>query len=772
MSDVLTRILLALLLLPWGLASASPQTALDRYVAKPDPNYEYRRYAKDKSNLYETHFLALTSQSWRQPDEVDRTLWQHDLIITVPELRFSPSKKTALLLIDGGSNGGSRPNKTDDLMKTLAQASGSVIAVVKQVPNQPLYFADEDQVRRKEDEILAYSLDKYLDTGDEEWPVHLAMTKSVVRAMDAIQDYLRKEGVNIDDFVLMGGSKRGWTTWLTAAVDPRIRAILPISIDMLNLNKQFPHHWDAYGFYTPAIGDYAAFDLPCRMQSARGKALLDIIDPYAYRDRFTLPKLAINSAGDQFFLPDSSRFYWDQLPEPKSLRYTFNTDHRQSDDPDEMVQLVLSALLWVNDVLGGDSRPRYAWNLEEDGTLRVQIIRGTPTDVFLWQASNPNARDFRLESLGAAWKRTRLPQTSKGVYEAKVEAPEQGYTAFAVELRYREEGLGEFFKELTQVYTTDVHVLPDTLPFAGTSCPPLTAGQLETPAADSFQSGIGVIRGWACDADSIDIEINDQRFIAAGYGTARGDTQGVCGDKDNGFGLLYSMNLLGDGRHRVRALADGRAIGEAEFNVTTLGVPHLRGVSGKFQLPDFPYPGESTQVQWEESVQNFVIIDGGTTPSNPPPVNQPSPAGIAAALENPRPGSYQSGVGVISGWACEAERIDIEFDGRIFLQAAYGTSRKDTQGVCGDSDNGFGLLFNMNILGPGSHRIRVLADGVEVAQADFQVAGFGVGYLRGVSGSYQVADFPYDGEGVTLRWEESLQNFVISGHEDSSANLQ
>jgi PhoPQ-activated pathogenicity-related protein len=117
------------------------------------------------------------------------------------------------------------------------------------VPNQPLYFADEDHVRRKEDQILAYSMDKYLDTGDEEWPVHLAMTKSVVRAMDAIQDYLRKEDVTIDDFILMGGSKRGWTTWLTAAVDPRVRAILPISIDMLNLNRQFPRHWDAYGFY-------------------------------------------------------------------------------------------------------------------------------------------------------------------------------------------------------------------------------------------------------------------------------------------------------------------------------------------------------------------------------------------------------------------------------------------------------------------------------------------------------------------------------------------
>jgi hypothetical protein len=360
--------------------------------------------------------------------------------------------------------------------------------------------------------------------------------------------------------------------------------------------------------------------------------------------------------------------------------------------------------------------------------LRVETTRGTPNEVYLWQATNPQARDFRLESLGAAWKKSRLPESGKGVYLGKVEMPAQGYTAYAIELRYREKALADYVNELTQVYTTEVQVLPDDLPYAGTSCPPLTAGTLENPAADSYQSGIGVIRGWACDAQSIDIELGDQRFIAAGYGTARGDTQGVCGDSDNGFGLLYSMNLLGDGRHRVRALADGRAIGAAEFTVTTLGSGYLRGLTGSYRLPGFPAPGEATQVQWEESLQNFVIAgvepDIAQSPAaaiEPPVAGQATTAGY---LENPRPGSYQSGIGVISGWVCDAERVDIDFDNRIQLQAAYGTSRKDTQGVCGDADNGFGLLFNMNILGDGPHQVRVLADGREIARADFQVAGF------------------------------------------------
>ena len=81
-----------------------------------------------------------------------------------------------------------------------------------------------------------------------------------------------------------------------------MRAIVPVSIDMLNLAEQFPHHFAAYGDYAPALRDYREFDIGCRAGSARGQELLAVIDPYHYRERLTLPKLLINSAGDEFFL--------------------------------------------------------------------------------------------------------------------------------------------------------------------------------------------------------------------------------------------------------------------------------------------------------------------------------------------------------------------------------------------------------------------------------------------------------------------------------------
>ena len=39
-----------------------------------------------------------------------------------------------------------------------------------------------------------------------------------------------------------------------------------------------------------------------------------------YIDRLTMPKLMICTGGDEFFQPDDSIFYWDQLKEPKFIR--------------------------------------------------------------------------------------------------------------------------------------------------------------------------------------------------------------------------------------------------------------------------------------------------------------------------------------------------------------------------------------------------------------------------------------------------------------------
>ena len=136
-----------------------------------------------------------------------------------------------------------------------------------------------------------------------------------------------------------------------------------------------------------------------------------------------------------------------------------------------------------------------------------------------------------------------------------------------------------------------------------------------------------------------------------------------------------------------------------------------------------------------------------------------------AMLENPAPDSYQSGVSVISGWACEAEEIVIEIDERSFT-AAYGTLREDTQEMCGDTDNGFSLLWNWSNNGDGEHTVRALSDGVEFGTATVTVTTFGTPFLREAQGSHiHILDnFPTTGEETWVRWYQSLQNFVIQGN--------
>ena len=139
------------------------------------------------------------------------------------------------------------------MMLDTALTTHSVVAELRMVPNQPLTFPDDGKPR-VEDGIIAYTWDKFLHGGDDQWPARLPMTKSAVRAMDTVTAFCATEQagkVDVKTFVVAGGSKRGWTTWTTAAVDKRVVAIVPMVIDLLNIEPSFEHHYRAYGFFAP-----------------------------------------------------------------------------------------------------------------------------------------------------------------------------------------------------------------------------------------------------------------------------------------------------------------------------------------------------------------------------------------------------------------------------------------------------------------------------------------------------------------------------------------
>ena len=282
----------------------------------------------------------------------------------------------------------------------------------------------------------------------------------------------------------------------------------------------------------------------------------------------------------------------------------------------------------------------------------------------------------------------------------------------------------------------------------------LVVGFLENPGPDSFQSGIGVVSGWVCTAEVAEIALNGAVQEAA-YGTARSDTAGVCGDTDNGFGLLFNWNLVGDGEHEVVAYVDGVELTRTAVTVTTLGAEFVRDVTGECSVADFPSAGETVSLVWQQAQQNFVLTEG----SAPTGASQSGMAGVGS-LENPSPNSFQSGIGVLSGWVCTAEEVVITIGDLAPQVAGYGTERLDTLDVCGDTDNGFGLLFNWNLLGDGDHEVIAYVDNLELGRTTVRVTTLGEEFVRGAVGECTVADFPSPGEAVTLTWQQTSQNFV------------
>ena len=427
-------------------------TALDAYVKATDGAYSYKVEKTVKSATHTSFTVRMQSQKWLTEDQVDRTAWVHDLNVIVPS---EVASSVSLLMIGGGANGREVPSRADKRLVQIALATKSVVTELKQVPNQPLVFADDPKKEPKvEDEIIAFSWRKYLEGGDVTWLAQLPMTKSAVRAMDVVTKVCKENAsAEVSQFVVTGGSKRGWTTWLTAAVDKRVKAIVPIVIDTLNVRPAFKNHYQAYGFFAPAVEDYVNEGIMDWQNTKRYAELLKVVEPYEYRDRFQMPKLIINAGSDQFFTPDSSQFYFKDLPGEKYLRYVPNAGH-SLDGSDAFDTL----LAYYAMVLADKPRPKFTWEFPNASSITVKP-KDRPKSVNLWQVSNTEARDFRIETVGETWKSSTVVQSADGSYKASVETSDKGWTAFMVELTY-ETPMGGALK-----LTTPARVTPERLPF-------------------------------------------------------------------------------------------------------------------------------------------------------------------------------------------------------------------------------------------------------------------------------------------------------------------
>jgi PhoPQ-activated pathogenicity-related protein len=435
-----------------GLASvAAYGGALEDYVRKADDSFAWKVTDRQVSRDSTVVRMEMTSQQWREHP------WTHHLVVVRPEKVRNPD--IALLFVTGDGDG----RRYVKVLEILAESAGAVAAVITRIPNQPLYG------NRKEDALIAYTFDQYTKTGDPTWPLLFPMVKSAVRGMDAVGGVARQEfDQELKRFVVTGASKRGWTTWLTGAVDRRVAAIAPMVIDMLNMPAQLDWAARAYGKQSEQISDYTELNMHERMDEPRMVELRGWVDPYSYRRSYTMPKLLLLGTNDRYWVVDALRHYWNDLPDPKLLFQTPNAGHDLAGGREAIGTLAA----FFQMIADGEELPRVAWS-HRGGVLEPLTLDVTSTQPLkaarLWTADSAD-RDLRDDK----WKSRRL--WLRGDHRdltADLALPGKGYRAAMIEVELKTQA-GHRYK-----LSSEVLVTPDLLPGEQ-----LTAENARPPASD------------------------------------------------------------------------------------------------------------------------------------------------------------------------------------------------------------------------------------------------------------------------------------------------
>ncbi len=417
-----------------GLGPMIARADLDDYVKAADPSFSWKVVDSKpgQHGIRRQTALKLTSQTWQGRP------WTHDLQVYEPDELRCPD--VFLLFITGGSNANPRASFQDAASgEALARACGARVAILPQVPNQPLMGG------RTEDDLIAETFVLYLKTRDETLPLLFPMVKSAVRAMDALQDWAATESLPRPRFVVSGASKRGWTTWLSAAVDPRIIAIAPMVIPTLNMKEQNKHQLEVWGKYSDQIADYTRRGLMEKIETPEGTKLWKMIDPYSYLDRIKIPTLQINGTNDQYWTLDSMNLFWNDLKGPKSVVYLPNAGHGLEPHRDYAVNGV-GALF--RQTVAGRELPRFVLSVmavapEADrpaGSRWSLDLRATdpkPRKVEWWTAETPS-QDFRP----SVWTAELAgPIGDPPILNKYLPTPKTGSRAIFADLTFTVEGL-------------------------------------------------------------------------------------------------------------------------------------------------------------------------------------------------------------------------------------------------------------------------------------------------------------------------------------------
>jgi len=469
--------------LPSSVPTLWSETPLRDYVARSDGHFAYTVHSKIDREGYTAHVLDVTSQAWHGGETVPPA-WRHWLTLVIPN-RITKTK--ALLVCSEGFSTPETPlSEVPHIFLATALTTQSIVAIMEGFPRDAPAFQGEDPTEADPRAFAVETFLRFLDTGDPTWPIVCPLVKSVVRGMDAAQQYVGRDlnlETPIEGFVLTGEAN-GWGIWLAGAVDDRVAAIAPVQFDLLNIGDQIEFQVGFKEELSPFLTLVSDTGVMPALDTAEGDRLLRIIDPVAYRSQLTMPKLILLPAANPYTSIDAVNLYHKHLAGETYLFCAPNLalsrgnpflaqagsmvtlpgqDNRTHYSPQDFRDTLL---VFYHQLLVDKPMPRYDWDIAPDGAFRV-TAEDAPAEVRLWVAQS-DSRDFRQrdpeeweedlddfaqypdDAWGPAatpgagagqeqafvWQMERLSARAPGVYEGKVKRDARKYTAFYVELTY------------------------------------------------------------------------------------------------------------------------------------------------------------------------------------------------------------------------------------------------------------------------------------------------------------------------------------------------
>lgn len=392
--------------------------AFDEYVWRRDNNYKWEIVETYTEYDGVTGYaILLHSQQWLDSSVyyIERegpgaTVWSHWVNVWIPSGRTLDSDllDSAILFVDGGKNSAGPPSLNDKYVKLgrlLCSITGLVYVNIKQIPNEKLVFHNDWKSSRTEDGIIALTWRHFLDYPDQpEWLLRFPMVKACLRAMDMTSELsVQLGGIPLTRWSVLGGSKRGWTSWMVAVADPeRVVVVAPIVLDLLNMRENLHHMWRNTGNWSFTFSDYWMEELLGRLDEDNFQLMAEYIDPFEYKERLTMPKLIISSCGDEFFMPDDSHYFFDELPEPKYMRLLPNAEHSTVISGLSAPHFMFSFRQFVLATLKGYPLPKMTWKRWDDPLTKrggIELITDTPVkQIYGWVGDTRTRfrRDFRL----------------------------------------------------------------------------------------------------------------------------------------------------------------------------------------------------------------------------------------------------------------------------------------------------------------------------------------------------------------------------------------